>query len=298
MDKCNIIQQVFEHQEEERATERKRSQGATSFQKMMKQKKKRSKSNFQQPPSYVNKSCSTIYLQPPSVSSKKNSSSSYEDINNNTYLHKKMPQRGSNMQDEDDTGTDLPIIPREKRRGSMGSIATAATVSSGASFISSSSSSHCQTGSNVYNSIPELFAMKKSNRGGNYYCTADDTSTATTATSSFASTSTFSKSCYDGKEEDNYDDFDVQSSADHHSHSFRRLLSSMSIDSLLILENEEEESSDEFTIYCGRLEKNILSAKKKETFLHQAENDDDETRVCTNTSANTRRKNFLLRRRR
>jgi len=133
----------------------------------------------------------------------------------------------------------------------------------------------------------------------------DDVSVTTGTT--FADTSTISS------------DFDIQSStsipslssdqSSLYSHSFRRLLSTMSTDSLLIAENEEEECLDEFTVYCDRVEKNILSSKKSFTKndtknnnllipLHQIKNydDDDETRVCTNTSTNRRRTNFILHR--
>jgi len=247
MDKCTIIRQV---------SEQKLREG------LMKPKMKRSKSNFKQPPSYTGTSSSSIYSQPPSFSNKNSS------FNNHTFQkNKKIPsRRGRFVQnDEDDIGTDLPIIPR-KNSGSDStcSVTTATTVLSGLSYVSSSSS-HCKTGSNIYNSsTSESFVMKSKE-----FCTADDASitTATTCADTFI------------------DDFDTQSYQSNN-HSLRRLLSTMSTDSLLILENEEDQSSDEFTVYCDKVEEDIISPSK--------DNEDETPKVCTNN----RRKNFILHRRR
>jgi len=185
MDKCTIIQQVSEW---------KRSNGATFQKKMM--EKKRSKSNFKCPISYVGTRCSATYVQPSSF----HKSSSDNKNSNDTFQKKKKTPRYGNVQDEDNIGTDPPIVLHEKRRSSTSSVITEATVSSEDSWIS-----YCQTSSNSFSVGKE--------------CRYDD-------------------------------DFDDQSSTSipsiysHQSSvqrpSFRRLLSSMSTDSLLFVENEEE----------------------------------------------------------
>jgi len=230
----------------------------------MKPKMKRSKSNYKQPLSYTGTSSSSIYSQPPSFSNKSSS------LNNRTFQkNKKIPsRRGRIVQNhDDDIGTDLPS--KNSRIDSMCSVTTATTVSSGLSYMSSSSS-HCKTGSNIYNSsTSESFVMKSKE-----FCTADDASitTATTCADTFI------------------DDFDTQSYQSNN-HSLRRLLSTMSTDSLLILENEEDQSSDEFTVYCDKVEENIISPSE--------DNEDQTPIVCTNnTSTNRRRKSFILHRRR
>mmetsp|Transcript_29254 Transcript_29254/g.32374 ORF Transcript_29254/g.32374 Transcript_29254/m.32374 type:complete len:185 (-) Transcript_29254:199-753(-) len=174
MDKCDIIRQISEQklQEEKQVLQRKKSKGST-IQKKIKQKK-RSKSSFKQPSSYRGTSCSTIYVQPPSFGK----GSCCDKDTNNTLQKKKTTPRFDGLQDKDAIGTDLPIVPFEKRRCSMNSVTTATTISSEVSWISSSSS-YCQTGSNIYNSISEAGVSFGIKNEEDDFCT-DDASVATT----------------------------------------------------------------------------------------------------------------------
>jgi len=272
MERSTIIHQITQKQQKE-VLLLKKSRGVPGVPFRKKTQKKRDKLNYRQQPPFGT-SGSTIYVQPPSFGKK---SSSVGDT------FRKMPRRGSHpsLKDED-IGTDLPMIPGE-RSGSMGSIATASTVSSGISFVSSfSSSSFYTTGSNIYNS--GTFAMNSKED-----VFMDDASVVTAA----MSIDTIGKS-HDGTEK--YDDFDIHSStsipSSHQQRpsvlpSFRRLLSTMSTGSLLIVENEEEKSSDEFTAYCGEVEKNIISPRSS----FGSENDKEIRKP-------NRRMNFLLHRRR
>jgi len=109
------------------------------------------------------------------------------------------------VHDEDDIRTDLPLIPREKRQDSNSSEATATTVSSRVSW-SSSSSSRCRTGSNIYNSNTR--PLPPSSEGGALFVRKikennflmDDVSvpTATTVSSRVSLSSSSSSYCRTG----------------------------------------------------------------------------------------------------